>query len=51
MLRPVRKSPRMYKKRGVWVFDSGEPLPADVVTKTIRAVREARDRRNLGRLR
>ena len=28
VLRPVRRTPRMYKKRGVWVFDSGVPLPA-----------------------
>ena len=34
VLRPVRRTPRMYKKRGVWVFDSGVPLPAGTVEKT-----------------
>jgi AbrB family looped-hinge helix DNA binding protein len=51
ILRPVRGNGRIYKKQGVWVFDSGEPLDADVVNKTLRKVREERDRRNLGKLR
>ena len=48
ILRPVRGHGRMYKKQGVWVFDSGEPLDTDVVNRTLRQVREERDRRNLG---
>jgi AbrB family looped-hinge helix DNA binding protein len=51
ILRPVRGNGRVYKKQGVWVFDSGEPLEADVVEKTIRQVREERHRRNMGKLR
>jgi AbrB family looped-hinge helix DNA binding protein len=51
ILRPVRGNGRIYKKQGVWVFDSGEPLDAGVVNKTLRRVREERDRRNLGKLR
>jgi len=51
ILRPARGKGRMYKKQGVWVFDSGVPLEADVVQKTIRRVREERDRHNLGKLR
>jgi AbrB family looped-hinge helix DNA binding protein len=51
ILRPVRGSGRIYKKQGVCVFDSGEPLEADVVNKTMRQVREERDRRNLGKSR
>jgi AbrB family looped-hinge helix DNA binding protein len=51
VLRPVRGHGRVYKKQGVWVFDSGEPLESEVVNKTIRRVREERDRRNLGKLR
>jgi AbrB family looped-hinge helix DNA binding protein len=51
VLRPVRGQGRVYKKQGVWVFDSGEPLAADVVNKTIRRVREERDRRNSGKSR
>jgi AbrB family looped-hinge helix DNA binding protein len=49
ILRPARGKGRMYKKHGVWVFDSGEPLPADVVEKTLRKVRNERDRRVLGK--
>jgi AbrB family looped-hinge helix DNA binding protein len=51
VLRPVRPQGRVYKKQGVWVFDSGEPLEADVVNKTLRRVREERDRRNVGKWR
>lgn len=51
ILRPVRGHGRIYKKQGVWVFDSGEPLAADVVNKTLGRVRAERDRRNLGKLR
>ncbi|HVO82671.1 MAG TPA: AbrB/MazE/SpoVT family DNA-binding domain-containing protein [Terriglobales bacterium] len=51
ILRPARSKGRMYKKQGVWVFDSGEPLPANVVEDTLRKVRQERDRRNLGKLR
>jgi AbrB family looped-hinge helix DNA binding protein len=49
ILRPVRGNGRIYKKQGVWVFDSGEPLDADVVNKTIRQGREERERHNLGK--
>lgn len=51
ILRPARGNGRMRKNRGVWVFDSGEPMAADVVQKTQRRVREERNRRNLGKLR
>ena len=49
VLRPARGRGRMYKKNGMWVFDSGEPLAADVVNQTIQRVRAERDRRNLGK--
>jgi hypothetical protein len=39
----------MYKKNGMWVFDSGETVPAEVVSQTIGRVRAQRDRRNLGK--
>jgi hypothetical protein len=45
----MRGNGRIYKKQGVWVFDSGEPLDADVVNKTLHKVREERDRRNMGK--
>jgi AbrB family looped-hinge helix DNA binding protein len=51
ILRPVRGTGRIYKKQGVWVFHSGQPLDADVVNRTLRKVREERDRRNLGKWR
>jgi AbrB family looped-hinge helix DNA binding protein len=51
ILRPVRGNGRIYKKQGVWVFDAGEPLDVETVNKTLRQVREERDRRNLGKLR
>jgi AbrB family looped-hinge helix DNA binding protein len=51
VLRPARGKGRMYKEHGMWVFDSGEPLSVEVVNKTLRRVREERDRRNLGKLR
>jgi AbrB family looped-hinge helix DNA binding protein len=51
VLRPARGRGRMYKEHGMWVFDSGEPLTVETVNKTIRRVREERDRRNLGRFR
>jgi AbrB family looped-hinge helix DNA binding protein len=51
VLRPARGKGRMYKKQGVWVFDSGKPLAADVVEETIRKVREERERHILGKMR
>ena len=50
ILRPARGKGRMYKKQGMWVFDSGEPLAANVVNQTIQRVRAERDRHNLGKL-
>jgi bifunctional DNA-binding transcriptional regulator/antitoxin component of YhaV-PrlF toxin-antitoxin module len=50
ILRPVLGQKDLQEAGGVWVFDSGEPLDADVVVKTIRRVREERDGRNLGKL-
>ena len=49
VLRPAPSKGRMYKKQGVWVFDSGVPLSAEVVNKTIRRVRAERDRQVLGK--
>ena len=51
VLRPARGKGRMYKEHGMWVFDSGEPLAVETVNKTLRRVREERDRRNLGKFR
>jgi len=51
ILRPARGHGRMYKKQGVWVYDSGSPLDEKVVQRTIRQIREERYRQNLGKLR
>lgn len=45
-LRPVRSQATMRKKRGVWVFRSGEPLTAETVNKIIQEVRDERDAAN-----
>ena len=50
VLRPRGKA-RMYKKQGVWVIDTGKPIPANVVDETIRRVRRERERAILGKQR
>jgi len=49
ILRPATGTGRMYKKQGVWVFDSGVPLPAESVNRTIARGRAERDRHVLGK--
>jgi len=51
VLRPARGRGRMYKKQGVWVFNSGVPLTLDVVNKTVRRVRRERERQIMGKVR
>jgi AbrB family looped-hinge helix DNA binding protein len=48
-LRPARGHARLKKKKGVWVYNSGEPLAADEVEKTLRRVRDERESEVLGR--
>ena len=48
-LRPVRGTAQLRKKRGVWVFRSGELLAATTVETIIEKVRRERDHRNRGR--
>jgi AbrB family looped-hinge helix DNA binding protein len=50
-LRPLRGTAQLRKKRGVWVFRSGETLPASTVQETIELVRHERDEQNLGQSR
>jgi AbrB family looped-hinge helix DNA binding protein len=47
-LRPVRGNAQLRKKRGVWVFRSGEPLSAATVRETVERVRRERDRATRG---
>ena len=49
ILRPAVGKCRMYKKQGVWVFDSGVPLPAETANRTVSRVRAERDRHVLGK--
>lgn len=49
ILRPARGNGRMYKKQGVWVFNSGVPLTQDTVNKTVRRVRLERERQIMGK--
>lgn len=49
VLRPARGNGRMYKKQGVWVFNSGVPLTQDTVNKTVRRVRLERERQITGK--
>src|SRR5438094_55224 len=46
VLRAARRS-RMRKERGVWVFDSGQPLAPEAVRKMLHRVRSERERRVL----
>src|SRR5216684_7234796 len=50
-LRPLRGTAQLRKKRGVWVFNSGEPLSASTVDETLEQVRRERDDRSLGKSR
>jgi len=47
-LRPLRGHAPLRKKRGVWVFRSGEPLAAETVAETLREIRGGRHKQLLG---
>lgn len=48
-LRPVRGSGPLVKEHGVWVFHTGQPLPASATDDMLRQIREERDLANLGK--
>ena len=48
-LRPVRGSGPLTKEHGVWVFYSGQPLPASTTDRMLERIREERDLANLGK--
>ena len=48
-LRPVRENAPLRKKRGVWVYSTGEPLAASVVDATTQDIRSERTGRALRR--
>ena len=47
-LRPVRGTGPLTKEHGVWVFYTGQPLPASATDKMLQQIREERDFANLG---
>jgi AbrB family looped-hinge helix DNA binding protein len=49
ILRPVRGTGPVTKEHGVWVFHSGESLPASSTDEMLRQIREERDLANLGK--
>jgi AbrB family looped-hinge helix DNA binding protein len=49
VLRPLRTAGSLRKKRGVWVYRTGEPLSAATVNETVQKVRRERDEANLGK--
>lgn len=51
ILRPASSKGRIFKKQGLWVFDTGfgSPLTTDLVNKTIRRVRAERHQHVLGK--
>jgi AbrB family looped-hinge helix DNA binding protein len=48
-LRPVRGTGPLSKELGVWVFHSGQPLPASATDQMLKQLREERDMANLGK--
>jgi AbrB family looped-hinge helix DNA binding protein len=48
-LRPVRGTGPLTKEHGVWVFHSGQPLPASATDEMLQLIREERDLVNLGK--
>ncbi len=51
VLRPLRPSGTMRKKRGLWVYRTGEPLSAATANETLERVRRERDEQNPGKRR
>jgi AbrB family looped-hinge helix DNA binding protein len=48
VIRPLRGTVPLQKKRGVWTFGSGEPLSLEQANQTTRQVRRERDLKSLG---
>lgn len=49
-LRPVRGTGPLTKEHGVWVFYTGQPLPASATDDLLERIREERDLGQLGDL-
>jgi AbrB family looped-hinge helix DNA binding protein len=50
VLRPQRGGSGLHKKQGIWVFTTGEPIPAEATDKALREIRNERELRFLGNL-
>jgi AbrB family looped-hinge helix DNA binding protein len=48
-LRPVRGRGPLMKENGVWVFYTGQPLPASATDQVLQQIRAERDSVNLGK--
>ena len=48
-LRPIRGTGPLTKEHGVWVFRTGQPLPASATDEMLQQIREERDLANLGK--
>ena len=48
-LRPVRGTRPLTKEHGVWVFHTGQALPASATDEMLQQIREERDLANLGK--
>ena len=48
-MRPVRGTGPLTKEHGVWVFHTGQPLPASATDEMLQQIREERDLANLGK--
>jgi AbrB family looped-hinge helix DNA binding protein len=48
-LRPVRGTGPLSKEHGVWVFHTGQPLPASATDEMLLKIREERDLANLAK--
>jgi AbrB family looped-hinge helix DNA binding protein len=47
-LRPIRGTGPLAKEHGVWVFHSGQPMPASSTDEMLQQIRRERDLANLG---
>jgi AbrB family looped-hinge helix DNA binding protein len=48
MLRPARGTAPLTKEKGVWVFRTGNPLPASTTDAVLKQIRDERDEKNAG---
>ena len=49
MLRPVRGTMPLQKERGIWVFRTGQSLPASATEAVRQKIRDERHEQNLGK--